>query len=88
MRLKTFVTRLDSYPNVLANLSCSLKISPKTQTQGDQELFLSHSSWHHCQNLGLSSFSWNKNLKFLDKSAVILMTYFFQAERDNLQNFL
>lgn len=54
------MTRLDSYPNVLANLSCSLKISPKTQTQGDQELFLSHSSWHHCQNLGLSNFSWNK----------------------------
>lgn len=90
MRLKTFVTRLDSYPNVLANLSCSLKISPETQTQGDQELFLSHSSWHHWQNLGLSRVSAGikkKHLKFLDKSAVTLMTYFFQAERDNLQNF-
>lgn len=90
MRIRTSVIRLDSYPSVLANSSFSLKISPETQTRVDQELFLSPSSCHHCQNLGISRVSAGmkkKNLKFLDKSMVTLMTYFFQAERDNLQNF-
>lgn len=50
--------RLDSYPGVLANSSFGLKISPETKTRGgggrDQELFLGHSSRHHCRDRGIS----------------------------------